>query len=33
MVAMWPGQKFAFFDATLGVWKYLDIDNGAVRIT
>ncbi len=30
---MWPGQKLAFFDATLAVWKYLDIDNGAVRVT
>jgi hypothetical protein len=30
---MWPGQKLAFYDATLAVWKYLDIDNGAVRIT
>lgn len=32
-VAMWPGQKIAFWDATLSAWKYLDIDNGAARIT
>jgi hypothetical protein len=32
-VPFWPGQKLAFLDATLGVWKYLDIDNGAVRVT
>ncbi len=33
MPALWPGQKLAFWDATLGAWKYLDIDNGAVRVT
>ena len=33
MPAMKPGSKLAFWDSTLGAWKYLDIDNGAVRIT
>ena len=33
MPAMKPGSKLAFWDATLAAWKYLDIDNGAVRIT
>lgn len=29
----WPGVKLAFWDATLGTWKQLDIDNGTVRIS
>ena len=32
-LALWPGQKIGFWDATLLAWKYLDIDNGTVRIT
>lgn len=32
-VAFWPGQKLAFWDATLEDWKYLSLDNGAVVIS
>jgi hypothetical protein len=32
-LAFQPGQRLGFWDATLGVWKYLDIDDGTVRIT
>jgi hypothetical protein len=31
--ALQRGQRLAFYDATLATWKYLDIDNGTVRIT
>ena len=31
--ALFPGQKVASWDAPLGAWKYLDIDNGFPRVT
>lgn len=33
MPALWPGQKLAFWDATLHAWKYITVDNGALVVS